>query len=328
MIARSDAVSTVIGVFLETLEQLAGSEEKNKDRTGSPGAWSTSRPWSPRCAIRSRCSRPGARPGRGRCHADAHLGRERRRHGVFFGEFLEHARIAPSLRPRCVGAAGRSTSANGCRPWPIGCSGDSRCDASGATTLARSGPCKWRTTYTWTLVWTRTRVRNHCMTYERLADRTHDLDVHQKSIDDVRCCRACMRTTDRSGRRGASAALAVGDPPRNYSEGRGRCRHGDRCELGRTAVADQTAVGGVSQLRAPDQRALPAARAPGPVQLFAPGVDGADQLGWAGEGAPKPISKGALTTVTLAIAKAVDIIVLTDELMRLAVPASEVALRD
>jgi HK97 family phage major capsid protein len=48
---------------------------------------------------------------------------------------------------------------------------------------------------------------------------------------------------------------------------------------------------------------------------------------WVGETLSKPITKGAFATVTLGIAKATGIILVTDELIRLISPGSETALR-
>lgn len=48
---------------------------------------------------------------------------------------------------------------------------------------------------------------------------------------------------------------------------------------------------------------------------------------WIGEAGPKPVTKGGFATVTLGIAKASGIILVTDELIRLISPGSEVALR-
>jgi hypothetical protein len=48
---------------------------------------------------------------------------------------------------------------------------------------------------------------------------------------------------------------------------------------------------------------------------------------WVGEGAPKPVTKGAFATITLGIAKASGIILVTAELIKLIAPGSEVALR-
>jgi HK97 family phage major capsid protein len=48
---------------------------------------------------------------------------------------------------------------------------------------------------------------------------------------------------------------------------------------------------------------------------------------WVGEGVSKPVTKGGFATVTLAIAKASGIILVTDELLKLISPGSEVALR-
>ena len=172
-------------------------------------------------------------------------------------------------------------------------------------------------------------MRNHRMTYERLADRTHDLDVHQKSIDYVRWL-SCVYEND--GPLGAGELFQLRWPLAIHRE-----------TIQKAAVAAGTATdaswGGPLSPIKPLSEAflsyvrpisvlgrLPVRRVPFNCSL--PALTAPTSSGWAGEGAPKPISKGALTTVTLAIAKAVDIIVLTDELMRLAVPASEVALRD
>ena len=48
---------------------------------------------------------------------------------------------------------------------------------------------------------------------------------------------------------------------------------------------------------------------------------------WIGEATPKPVTKGAFATVTLAIAKASGIILVTDELLKLIAPGCEIALR-
>jgi hypothetical protein len=48
---------------------------------------------------------------------------------------------------------------------------------------------------------------------------------------------------------------------------------------------------------------------------------------WVGESLSKPVTRGTFATVTLGIAKASGIVLVTDELIKLAVPGSEVALR-
>jgi HK97 family phage major capsid protein len=50
--------------------------------------------------------------------------------------------------------------------------------------------------------------------------------------------------------------------------------------------------------------------------------------GWVGEGSPKPLTKGALDTVTLGFNKVAAICVLTQELLRFSTPSAEAMVRD
>jgi hypothetical protein len=64
-----------------------------------------------------------------------------------------------------------------------------------------------------------------------------------------------------------------------------------------------------------------------PFNISIPLMTAPTTSGWVGQAAPKPVSAGAFTSVTLAIAKSADTIIVTDELIRLLTPGSEVALR-
>ncbi len=65
-----------------------------------------------------------------------------------------------------------------------------------------------------------------------------------------------------------------------------------------------------------------------PFNISVSNQTGSGTYGWVGQGVPKIVTKAGYATVTLGIAKAAGIIVVSDELMRLSKPSAEVALRD
>ena len=65
-----------------------------------------------------------------------------------------------------------------------------------------------------------------------------------------------------------------------------------------------------------------------PFKVNVPIQTGAGVYAWTGEGAPKPMTKAAYGSTSLDPRKVSGIIVVTDELLRLAVPNAEVLLRD
>ena len=64
-----------------------------------------------------------------------------------------------------------------------------------------------------------------------------------------------------------------------------------------------------------------------PFNIQMPATTSGTSVGWVGEGAPKPVSAMAFTTVTLRWAKAAGIVVLTDELVRFSNPSAEAVVR-
>lgn len=64
-----------------------------------------------------------------------------------------------------------------------------------------------------------------------------------------------------------------------------------------------------------------------PFNIQMPATTSGTSVGWVGEGAPKPVSQMAFTTVTLRWAKAAGIVVLTDELVRFSNPSAEAVVR-
>lgn len=64
-----------------------------------------------------------------------------------------------------------------------------------------------------------------------------------------------------------------------------------------------------------------------PFNISMPAQTTGSTVGWVGEGAPKPVSALAFSTVTLRFAKAAGIVVLTDELVRFSNPSAEAIVR-
>jgi HK97 family phage major capsid protein/HK97 family phage prohead protease len=64
-----------------------------------------------------------------------------------------------------------------------------------------------------------------------------------------------------------------------------------------------------------------------PFNISMPAQSTGSTVGWVGEGAPKPVSALAFSTVTLRWAKAAGIVVLTDELVRFSNPSAEAIVR-
>jgi HK97 family phage prohead protease len=65
-----------------------------------------------------------------------------------------------------------------------------------------------------------------------------------------------------------------------------------------------------------------------PFNISLPRATAGMTVGWVGEGAPKPVTQGALETITMRWAKAAAIVVLTEELVRFSNPSAEAYVRD
>jgi HK97 family phage major capsid protein len=65
-----------------------------------------------------------------------------------------------------------------------------------------------------------------------------------------------------------------------------------------------------------------------PFNIKIPRQTGGSSVGWVGEGKPKPVSALAFDQITLGMAKAAGIVVITDELARSSSPAAEGVVRD
>lgn len=65
-----------------------------------------------------------------------------------------------------------------------------------------------------------------------------------------------------------------------------------------------------------------------PFNISVANQTGSGTYGWVGQGVPKVMTKPGYATVTLSVAKAAGIIVVSNELMKLSRPSAEVALRD
>jgi HK97 family phage major capsid protein len=65
-----------------------------------------------------------------------------------------------------------------------------------------------------------------------------------------------------------------------------------------------------------------------PFNIKIPRETSSATVGWVGEDAPKPVSKGAFDSITMTWAKAAGIVVLTEELVRFSNPAAEDVVRN